>query len=216
MQTFLVLGGSVESRKEYISNELTKRDIHPANHIVPPADIPSIGIAQVRQLIQQVMLRPMTGNTKALIIDTTTLTDEAQQALLKTLEEPPLDTVIYLSSASETNLLPTIISRCAVITLQMQDPIVQSHQHEFWQSLFKLPPLKRLASIPDLGKEREEYRTFIQESILFLRSQLLQLDDTFFSAPFLLTAIKQGLRAAAAIDHNCNPKLTLDYWIISL
>ena len=216
MQTFLVLGGTLESRSAFINSELQKRAIHPADHIIPPTDIPSIGIAHVRQLISQVMRRPMVGDTKALIIDTTTLTDEAQQALLKTLEEPPLDTVIFLSAASDTDLLPTILSRCTIITMRAHDSIPQNNYTDLWQSIGKLSKLQRLALIPDLGKEREEYRAFIQENILFLRSQLLQPADNSFSLSFLAAAIKQGLRALDAVEHNCNSKLALDYWIISL
>lgn len=72
-----------------------------------------IVIDQIRQLQSQVNLRPYEAKYKVFIIqDAEFMNDEAQSALLKTLEEPPLKSIIILTSSRPETLLETIISRC--------------------------------------------------------------------------------------------------------
>lgn len=90
-------------------------DNHPYKLVIAPeADKVSIGIEAVRQLEQFLALK-VPGQSKidrAVIIENAhLLTLEAQNALLKTLEEPPKGTILLLTSASEQALLPTIRSR---------------------------------------------------------------------------------------------------------
>lgn len=60
------------------------------------------------------------SNIRRVIIieDAQTMTVEAQNALLKTFEEPPSDTVFIVTLSSTSNILPTILSRLQVISLQ--------------------------------------------------------------------------------------------------
>ncbi len=72
----------------------------------------SIGINTIRELIKFSNLKPAFSKKKFIIIDNAEkLTIEAQNSLLKTLEEPPEGTTIILVSSSK-NLLPTVLSRC--------------------------------------------------------------------------------------------------------
>jgi DNA polymerase-3 subunit delta' len=72
-----------------------------------------IRIAQVRELERALSLKPFEGRTRVAIVDPAdALNLEAQNAFLKTLEEPPPDTVLVLVTAREAPLLPTIRSRC--------------------------------------------------------------------------------------------------------
>lgn len=63
------------------------------------------------------------GKEKVFIIDEAELLDEAgQNALLKTLEEPPVGTTIILVTSREDLLLPTILSRCQILPFSTLDP----------------------------------------------------------------------------------------------
>lgn len=65
---------------------------------------------------------PMFGNEKVFIIDEAELLDESgQNALLKTLEEPPAGTTIVLVTCREDLLLPTVRSRCQVVVFSPLD-----------------------------------------------------------------------------------------------
>lgn len=75
-----------------------------------------IKIDQVRLLQRQSAYKPMEGRYKVYVIsDAEKLTLEAANSLLKTLEEPPSNTVILLISTAYSSLLPTIRSRCISI-----------------------------------------------------------------------------------------------------
>ncbi len=82
----------------------------------------SIGIDDVRSGIAQVQSRPFEGRHRVWIIgEAERLTDEAQSALLKTLEEPPPYLLMILCAPSENALLPTVVSRCRLIRFQPAD-----------------------------------------------------------------------------------------------
>jgi DNA polymerase-3 subunit delta' len=73
-----------------------------------------IRIEQVRQLQERLSLRALEARHKvALFVNAHALNANAQNALLKTLEEPPRDTVLILVSSQPDKLLPTIRSRCS-------------------------------------------------------------------------------------------------------
>ncbi|NPB08556.1 MAG: DNA polymerase III subunit gamma/tau [Aquificae bacterium] len=71
------------------------------------------GIDDVRALKEAVNYKPIKGSYKVYIIDEAhMLTKEAFNALLKTLEEPPPNTVFILCTTEYDKILPTILSRC--------------------------------------------------------------------------------------------------------
>jgi DNA polymerase-3 subunit delta' len=72
----------------------------------------------VRHLISELVLLPVEGGQRVAIIrDADRMGDEAQGALLKTLEEPPPGTTLILCTDDEERMLPTIHSRCARLRL---------------------------------------------------------------------------------------------------
>ncbi len=74
-----------------------------------------IGIAAIREVQGALHLASTSGRGRATILDgAERMTEEAQNAFLKTLEEPPAKAVIVLVSSAVDRLLPTIRSRCAV------------------------------------------------------------------------------------------------------
>jgi DNA polymerase-3 subunit delta' len=84
--------------------------------IKKPDNKSEIPIEAIRELISKLKLMVPTGELKGinrvvLINEAHRLTTEAQNALLKVLEEPPSQTSIILTTSSETDLLPTVLSR---------------------------------------------------------------------------------------------------------
>jgi DNA polymerase III delta' subunit len=72
----------------------------------------------VRGLMTSLALLPVEGGARVAIIEhADRMNDDAQSALLKTLEEPPRGVTIILSAEDEERLLPTVRSRCARIRL---------------------------------------------------------------------------------------------------
>ena len=78
-----------------------------------------VGIDEVREVQRQASLRPFEGAYRVFIFDGAEhLSEEASNALLKTLEEPPPQVLILLSTSTEEALLPTIRSRCRRVELR--------------------------------------------------------------------------------------------------
>ncbi|NPB04968.1 MAG: hypothetical protein GXO08_01100 [Aquificae bacterium] len=94
---------------------------HPDLALVVP-DGAQIKIDQIRALQEFVSLRP-TGRRKVVIIDDAgKMNPQAQNALLKTLEEPPEDTHFVLVASKRGELLPTVLSRCQVLEFKRLSP----------------------------------------------------------------------------------------------
>lgn len=90
----------------------------------------SIGVDDIRsQVVADTQIRPYHGGYKIYIIDEAEkLTVQAQNALLKTIEEPPSYVVILLLSSHEENFLQTILSRCITLRLRpLHDRLVCSY-----------------------------------------------------------------------------------------
>ena len=86
---------------------------NPDFYIIEP-DGNSIKIDQIRQMQEEIYTKPIISNKKVYIIDNAdTMTKEAQNCLLKTLEEPPMYVTIILICANENNILVTVKSRCS-------------------------------------------------------------------------------------------------------
>jgi DNA polymerase-3 subunit delta' len=108
----------VGSEQDYCGRCVNCARITNGNHpdvrlIEPLADKKEISIQQIRELQRELNYRSFSGKRKIAIIDPAILMNSsAQNALLKTLEEPPLDSLIVLIAPNAGGLLPTLRSRC--------------------------------------------------------------------------------------------------------
>ncbi len=89
------------------------RGVHPDVITLEPGDTGSIKIDDIRDVIDRANYRPFEGRRRAVIVDEAdTMMPAAQNALLKTLEEPRPGSVFVLVSSMPDALLPTVQSRC--------------------------------------------------------------------------------------------------------
>ncbi len=96
------------------------RGVHPDVLFVAPGDTGAIKIDQVRDVVDRAMYRPFEGRRRVVIIDEAdALAHPAQNALLKTLEEPPSLSVFILVTARPDMLLPTVLSRCPQLRFRL-------------------------------------------------------------------------------------------------
>ncbi|MCD8368990.1 MAG: DNA polymerase III subunit delta' [Clostridiales bacterium] len=90
----------------------------------------SISVNDIREQINDTMLvRPYSSYYKIYIVDEAEkMTQQAQNALLKTIEEPPSYAVIILLTTNQDLFLPTILSRCVQLKLKpLRDSVVKSY-----------------------------------------------------------------------------------------
>ncbi len=102
------------------SQALTHPDVHIAE---PESRSRRILIEQIRRLEHALREKPSAGPRKVAIIrDADRLQPQAANAFLKTLEEPPAGTHVFLTSSAPGALLDTIVSRCIVVHLRSDSP----------------------------------------------------------------------------------------------
>ncbi len=177
-----------------LSCRTVKTGNHPDVKVLTKGDKASLGIGEVRsRLVYDAQIKPYQSAWKVYIIqDADTMTVEAQNALLKTLEEPPSYVLIILLANNSQKFLPTILSR--VITLHFQ-PLpertiaswLKDHQGltEERASLFaglsrgSLGTAIMLASSETFGQMREELTGHLESLRTSKPSEILKMADFF-------------------------------------
>lgn len=132
----------------------------------PKSEKVSLRIEAVRDLIRRLSLKPLQGARLVVIIeDADKMTEEAANALLKTLEEPPAGTLFVLTSAAPERLPSTIRSRCQRAVFPLSTESLQERFRTLiplWQgkleSLFAQQPpsfSRAIALADEIGKSGE-------------------------------------------------------------
>ena len=89
---------------------------HPDIVVVEAEGRQSLGVDQARQTIAQAVMTPVESTRKVFVFpEADSMTEQAANALLKTLEEPTATTVFILVVESEDDLPPTVASRCRTV-----------------------------------------------------------------------------------------------------
>jgi len=129
----------------------------------------SIGIDQIRALIEYVNLTPHSAKRKIIIIENAeSMTVQASNSLLKTLEEPPPSAIIILVTNRPDRLLATIRSRCQTIEFSPPEiDLAESWLQEKLKSKDQIKPLLAFANNAPLLAEQ-----FAKQNVLDERNAL--------------------------------------------
>jgi len=177
MHSYLIIGSDEQSRTKEIQARLDALDIFVFDVITINASQSSIGINDVREFISRLQLLPSQSPMVAGIIpDASLLTMEAQQALLKTLEEPPSTAILFLGISQKNMLLPTVLSRLESVVLKEQNTTLTSTRSINKDSIISLLSAssgQRLSILSLPCKTKEESKLFLSDAIDILREQLL-------------------------------------------
>jgi hypothetical protein len=104
-----LLGGEDDER----SRRLALARAHPDLGVLEPEGATSLGVDQAREVVSRASLVPIeAARTVFLFPDAGSMTEQAANALLKTLEEPTAQVVFLLVAESEDDFPPTVASRC--------------------------------------------------------------------------------------------------------
>lgn len=183
MQSIIVVSQDENQKQAFTTDILKKHTIDSLDVTVVDKDPASprgqggaIGIEAVRSIQKHMYLSPLRGKTKAIIIkNAETLTIEGQNALLKMLEEPPSRTLFVLLASSSEAFIPTVLSRCAIVTLQKNkddEPDVTAYI-DIVASLPKATIGEKLLLAQKAGTTKEQALAWLTNSILATRSILL-------------------------------------------
>ena len=214
-QSYLIIGEANQRRTqtETLAKNLgiNPRKVSPDIFIIAPQD-QSISISQVRDLKAHIFEKPLKSKYKFVIIENAQkLTIEAQNALLKILEEPPNCAIIVMESESKQDLLPTILSR--VVTKR-------SPQSKTHLSSNPIPYEKEgLLAALEIIREIKDPNSWIDEQIQLFYSKLLEnlKEENYTSATWHLTqVIEKFQKSKIMIQANVDSKFALANLIFDL
>ena len=150
---------------------------HPDIILVQHEKPNTIGVEDIRQKINSdIAIKPYSGSHKVYIVnECEKMTVQAQNALLKTLEEPPAYAVILLLTTSLDALLPTILSRCVALHMR---PVEDRKIEEYLMKQLYVPDYKASVCAAfargNMGKakalaENEDFEHIKDEAVSLLK-----------------------------------------------
>lgn len=215
----MIFGGSSEKRHQYAENLLTQLNLKLNENeadlfvIDKTDDKKSIGIDFARSAKKFISERPLKGSTKAIVIKNAhLLTIQAQNALLKTIEEPPAYATILILVKNEDALLETIASRCKRISVGKEDFMqINTAESEKFDivNLLNTSPGERISWVETFSKQNKD--EIVQE----LENWILTLRKT----PTVRNAnnIKTIQKVKADLENiNMNTRLALEMLMINI
>lgn len=138
-------------------------------------DKTSISVNDIReQLNNDISIKPYSSEYKIYIIpDANKMTEQAQNALLKTIDEPPVYAIIILLTENCDSLLPTIRSRCVTLTM---NPVEKDKICTYLENKFQLEPEQaQIAANYCQGNIGKAIRFASSSDFIEMKNQVLKL-----------------------------------------
>jgi len=211
--SLLITGGTEEERWQTalkIAQENLKEN--PLSHpdFLSITGLKSIGIEQIRELEKKLVLKPYRGKIKITIInEAEKLTLPAQNALLKTLEEPPANSLIILTAPKKDLLLSTVVSRCQIIRLKEKN-YLEKEASDF--------PKIQGKRVGECLKIAGNWAKTKEEAISFCQLLLLKERESLLNKPSIKKVRNIGyiLKTIRFLESNVNPILATGNLLLKL
>ncbi|HRN86497.1 MAG TPA: hypothetical protein PKU78_01180 [Candidatus Dojkabacteria bacterium] len=209
------------SRADFISetidslcSSLQIKDINADFYHVEPADKKqSIGIDQTRKLKEWFKVKPYSSPNKfAVIQNAELLTVQAQNSILKLLEEPNANCFLALTLSNPSYLLPTVLSRCEII---QDTTISQSIEGTDFMKISRTQQFKLIDEIMSEKNLIEQNRS-IQKFLLNLLTTLQKELEADHSDTKLKQNIALIEQTSIMISGNTSKRLALENMVINM
>ena len=217
---------------------------HPDFYEIRPEN-KTIKIEQIRNMQQEISQKPVTSSRKVyVIVDSDTMTKEAQNCLLKTLEEPPEYATILLITSNEAKLLNTIKSRCMKISFQkIEEEQIQKYMEENLQTKLSKQLIEAsqgsIGRAIELEKQKETYEQidnllekietqdlitiFHQAEVLYKEKEKIQELLEYMNVLLYKTKELKKLRAISYVEEtkkrilaNSNYDMCIDFLLMKM
>jgi len=228
MQSILVVSKDKDARRDYVISLCQDNDIDRIDMGWYSFD-KTVGIEDIRNLQRKIILKPIKSKTKGVFIDSNIgFTIEAQNALLKILEEPPSSTVMCISTSNKNLMLPTILSRCKTIELEDRGSNLSEEEIAQHLDILKSLPKKlvgeKLKLAQDITRNKESVLPWLEKMIMAARYSLLSnykigSSITIHQSPFtqLINTLISFQKAYTIIKTtNANQRLILENLLLAL
>lgn len=215
--TYIFVGSKKEDFSEFV-NKIHGKEVEksPDVHILDSTEKNSIGIEEIKDFQKEMMYKPFEEEKQIGIIkEAEKLTPQAQNALLKTLEDSPDTSIYILFVDNERNLLPTIRSRGKIVYSKFRKEI---ETDDSIKDILNIDLLKQFETVEEYSKTKEKSLLLIS-SIEEVFKNKLELDiknGNIDSSKKTLSSLKLLQESREKISANCNRRLTLEAMFIHL
>ncbi len=215
MNTFIVTSKDLKKAHEHALFEANKLMIDEFDRQILEFE-KALGIEDVRKIQEKIFLRPFKGDKKALfVVMQQGATPDAQNAMLKLLEEPPPSSLIFLITDNHLAFLPTVLSRAKIIEIEAEEIKTDDEALEKILSLNGAGERLHLAQV--VSKEKTEAIKWLEGAILSARERMLEKVEDKEEALKLRKLIhKLELTHYDLKTTNANPRLALENLFLNL
>ena len=223
MHSYIILG-NLKTESDNKKSEIVQQfnvPVYRQTILSDATDIKTIRIA-LRSLHQSAS----PSEFQALIISSIKkLTETSQQTLLKTIEEPPKNTICIIQGTFSDFILPTLISRSKIIRIASSTSIESEDKiATYWQPVLTNKSLTNAllcaTNISSRYKEKDDLLNWLDMQILFFRSLMQKRAGITHKGKLSSAQIKKivsyFLSAKRYISYNCNQKLVVDNLFLAL
>ncbi len=181
----------------------TKKPLLLANPDFSLIDADKFLILDARKIKQDSSKKSFLGKGRVFIIKSNSFTREAQNALLKTFEEPASKSYFLIITNSPENILETLRSRLTVLSFSKSRSL-SKEKEEFTNKFLKVSVDKKLKLVEEISKEKEKTIEFLGALEMVFRRRLNSKEDIDFLDDLLKQKINLSQRASS-------PKMILEY-----
>lgn len=209
MLTKLIISPSKEVQVKKVKEILTGLEVtnpHPDLLWIEPEEEKKLGVKDAKTIQIHLSFKPYSAKGKVVvIIGADTFSLDAQNSILKTLEEPPSSASIILTASAEEGLLETIRSRCEIVKIQSENSKIQDTRYrKEIEQLLKAPLEERFQII-----EKTEDREGLFQALVEYTAKELP------NNPKLLEFAKEVSEAEKWAKHQGNIRTILEYLMLS-
>ncbi|MBI2029459.1 hypothetical protein HYT02_03525 [Candidatus Gottesmanbacteria bacterium] len=222
MHSFIILGTDRDKVENSAREIISRYKIKKYNLIT----VDDTSIKSVREKIIKLINNSQKQEFQALVINEIgKLREDAQQTLLKTLEEPPVNTICIIMGTYSDFILPTILSRSQIIPVNNKQVEIDVKEFSnYWQPIITATGLsEKLIAATRISQDYSNKNLlldWLDRQILFFRSVMYK--RTTGSIKGKMNALEIGLiiknllNAKRYISGNVNTKLVIDNLLLSL
>lgn len=197
--------------------------------------VSSLTIEQIREIQKEMYLKPYQGKKRVYIFEIERLNEEASNAFLKSLEEPPDYTILLLIAKNDKEFLPTIVSRCQKIMFSAGKRVLKKEERELQKSLItdiNSLSLQNPFQIFDMAEEiidGDRVDSSLNLLLFYYRDLLLlrngaerkflanpELADEELDPSRIMEIISFVVNTKAEVHQNANLKLSLEVMLMNI
>lgn len=226
---YLVVSGNInyayEQVKDFASEILESKDLQ--NNVdyklIIAGDDKNIKVNQIRDMQSDVAVKPIKSSRKVyVILGADKMNEQAQNCILKTLEEPPLYVTIFLITAFPDKLIDTVNSRVKRIKINSENELKVFDKIKYFIDNFdNMSDIDKLKFSEYFSDNKDEFNDMLKYMIIYyheLVQKILsseQKSDTI-TCRKLSDNILLCERCIEKLNKNCNFNMIVDYLLIHL